>query len=107
MQKISPVAFFETFFNLHRTRSACRLLQKILTPFRLKLLPPRSGGAQGGGVRLVAVSKTQPGGSRAGSAGGRAARFGENRVQEARSKFPALREAFPILNFIYRAAANK
>ncbi len=48
-------------------------------------------------VRLVAVSKTHPAESvrEALEAGQRV--FGENRVQEALSKFPALREAFPDL----------
>jgi PLP dependent protein len=48
-------------------------------------------------VSLVAVSKTHPPGSvrAALDAGHRV--FGENRVQEAQTKYPALREAFPDL----------
>jgi pyridoxal phosphate enzyme (YggS family) len=48
-------------------------------------------------VTLVAVSKTKPAGAvRAALAAGQTV-FGENRVQEAAGKFPALREAFPTL----------
>ncbi len=48
-------------------------------------------------VNLVAVSKTHPAASvrEALAAGHRV--FGENRVQEAQAKYPALREAFPDL----------
>jgi PLP dependent protein len=48
-------------------------------------------------VTLVAVSKTQPAASvrQALAAGHRV--FGENRVQEAQSKYPGLREEFPEL----------
>src|SRR5216684_971794 len=48
-------------------------------------------------VSLVAVSKTHPAASvrEALAAGHRV--FGENRVQEAQAKYPALREAFPDL----------
>jgi hypothetical protein len=48
-------------------------------------------------VKLVAVSKTQPAAAvrEAVIAGHRL--FGENRVQEAQAKYPALREAFPDL----------
>jgi pyridoxal phosphate enzyme (YggS family) len=48
-------------------------------------------------VTLVAVSKTQPASAvRAALAAGQRV-FGENRVQEALAKFPALREEFPDL----------
>jgi pyridoxal phosphate enzyme (YggS family) len=48
-------------------------------------------------VTLVAVSKTKPADAvRAALAAGQTV-FGENRVQEAAGKFPALREAFPAL----------
>ncbi len=48
-------------------------------------------------VRLVAVSKTHPAEAvRAALEAGQRV-FGENRVQEAAEKFPALREAFPDL----------
>jgi hypothetical protein len=48
-------------------------------------------------VNLVAVSKTHPAAAvRAALAAGQR-RFGENRVQEAEAKYPALREEFPDL----------
>ena len=55
----------------------------------------RGAGRDPGSVRLVAVSKTFDAGSIAAvlEAGHRS--FGENRVQEARGKWPALRERFP------------
>src|SRR5262249_40844629 len=48
-------------------------------------------------VKLIAVSKTVPveGLEQAIAAGQR--RFGENRVQEAKSKWPALKERYPDL----------
>ena len=57
----------------------------------------RSAGRDPAGVTLVAISKTQPP-ERIGAvlaAGQRV--FGENRVQEAAAKWPALREAWPGL----------
>jgi hypothetical protein len=54
-------------------------------------------GRRPGEVSLVAVSKTKPAEAvRAALAAGQLV-FGENRVQEAAGKFPALREAFPAL----------
>jgi PLP dependent protein len=57
----------------------------------------RSAGRSGDDVKLVAVSKTHPAAAvrEALLAGHRI--FGENRVQEAEAKYPALREAFPDL----------
>ncbi len=57
----------------------------------------RAAGRPAESVALVAVSKTHPAASvrLALLAGHRI--FGENRVQEAQTKFPALREAFPGL----------
>ena len=57
----------------------------------------RAAGRAANSVTLVAVSKTHPAASvhDALAAGHRV--FGENRVQEALSKYPALREAFPDL----------
>jgi pyridoxal phosphate enzyme (YggS family) len=57
----------------------------------------RSAGRAPEDVALVAVSKTHPAEAvrAALDAGHRV--FGENRVQEAEAKFPALREAFPDL----------
>ena len=60
-------------------------------------------------VTLVAVSKTHPAASvrEALAAGHRV--FGENRVQEAQEKYPALREAFPdlVLHIIGPLQSNK
>jgi len=57
----------------------------------------RAAGRAADNVTLVAVSKTHPAASvrDALAAGHRV--FGENRVQEAEAKYPALREAFPGL----------
>jgi pyridoxal phosphate enzyme (YggS family) len=57
----------------------------------------RQAGRPSNAVRLIAVSKTQPQEAvRAALAAGQRV-FGENRVQEALAKFPALREEFPDL----------
>jgi PLP dependent protein len=58
----------------------------------------RAAGRPGDSVALVAVSKTHPPSAvrEALAAGHRV--FGENRVQEAEAKYPALREAFPDLS---------
>jgi pyridoxal phosphate enzyme (YggS family) len=57
----------------------------------------RASGRAPGSVKLVAVSKTHPMASvRAALAAGHRL-FGENRVQEAQAKYPALREEFPDL----------
>ena len=50
-----------------------------------------------GEVALVAVSKTHPGGAVAAALAAGQDAFGENRVQEARSKFPELRPRRPGL----------
>jgi len=57
----------------------------------------RTAGRPGESVALVAVSKTHPASAvrEALAAGHRV--FGENRVQEAQVKYPALRESFPDL----------
>lgn len=56
-----------------------------------------AAGRDSGAVTLVAVSKTHPAeaAEEALAAGQRV--FGENRVQEAKAKFPALKERFPDL----------
>ena len=62
-----------------------------------------------GAVALVAVSKTHPASAvRAALAAGQRV-FGENRVQEAVDKFPALRAAFPdlVLHLIGPLQTNK
>jgi pyridoxal phosphate enzyme (YggS family) len=57
----------------------------------------RAAGRAADDVTLVAVSKTHPAASvRAALAAGHRV-FGENRVQEAQAKYPALREEFPDL----------
>ena len=57
----------------------------------------RAAGRPGGAVQLVAVSKTHAAPAiEAALACGQMV-FGENRVQEAAAKFPALREAWPDL----------
>jgi pyridoxal phosphate enzyme (YggS family) len=69
----------------------------------------RAAGRTAGAVSLVAVSKTQPAGAvRAALAGGQRP-FGENRVQEAMEKFPALRGEFPdlVLHLIGPLQTNK
>jgi PLP dependent protein len=50
-----------------------------------------------GAVTLVAVSKTNPAGAVAAALAAGQAVFGENRVQEAAGKFPALRPDWPAL----------
>ena len=69
----------------------------------------RAAGRAPESVTLVAVSKTHPAASvrDALAAGHRV--FGENRVQEAQAKYPALREAFPdlVLHLIGPLQTNK
>ena len=57
----------------------------------------RAVGRAAGAVALVAVSKTQPGRAVRGALAAGQRLFGENRVQEALDKFPALRGEFPDL----------
>ncbi len=54
-------------------------------------------GRPGGAVDLVAVSKTHPGQAVVAALSAGQELFGENRVQEARSKFPRLRPDWPGL----------
>ena len=56
-----------------------------------------AGGRAGQDVTLVAVSKTHPAERIAEAIAAGQLCFGENRVQEAQAKFPALREAAPGL----------
>jgi PLP dependent protein len=69
----------------------------------------QAAGRAAGSVALVAVSKTHPAAMvrEALAAGHRL--FGENRVQEAEAKYPALREAFPdlVLHLIGPLQTNK
>lgn len=57
----------------------------------------RAAGRDPASVRLVAVSKTNPAEAVAAALAAGQRLFGENRVQEAAGKFPALREAWPDL----------
>jgi pyridoxal phosphate enzyme (YggS family) len=69
----------------------------------------REAGRDPASVTLVAVSKTHPAEAvRAALAAGHRV-FGENRVQEAEAKFPALRAAFPdlVLHLIGPLQTNK
>jgi pyridoxal phosphate enzyme (YggS family) len=69
----------------------------------------RGANRPSGAVALVAVSKTHPATAvRAALAAGQRV-FGENRVQEAVDKFPALRAAFPdlVLHLIGPLQTNK
>jgi PLP dependent protein len=69
----------------------------------------RAAGRAPDSVKLVAVSKTHPMASvRAALAAGHRL-FGENRVQEAQAKYPALREEFPdlVLHLIGPLQTNK
>ena len=54
-------------------------------------------GRQAADVTLVAVSKTHPAEAAIAALQAGQLHFGENRVQEAASKFPALRETWPAL----------
>jgi len=69
----------------------------------------RLAGRKPGDVSLIAVSKTQPAARIMGliSAGQRV--FGENRVQEAEEKWPAIRERHPdvVLHLIGQLQSNK
>jgi pyridoxal phosphate enzyme (YggS family) len=56
-----------------------------------------AAGRPPGAVELVAVSKTHPVAAVAAALAAGQRRFGENRVQEAAGKFPALRDAHPDL----------
>jgi PLP dependent protein len=69
----------------------------------------RAAGRAPDSVKLVAVSKTHPMASvRAALAAGHRL-FGENRVQEAQAKYPALREEFPnlVLHLVGPLQTNK
>lgn len=55
----------------------------------------RAAGRQPGSVKLIAVSKLQPAGRVEAVLAQGHRLFGENRVQEAETRWPALREKFP------------
>jgi PLP dependent protein len=56
-----------------------------------------AAGRVGDAVALVAVSKTHPADAVAAALAAGQRRFGENRVQEAEAKYPALKERVPAL----------
>lgn len=74
------------------------MIEENLAAVRARALAAaRKAGREGSDVTLVAVSKTHAADSvRAALVAGQR-EFGENRVQEAMSKFPALRAEFPDL----------
>ena len=55
----------------------------------------KAGGRAGADVTLIAVSKTQPADAIAEAIEAGHRDFGENRIQEARDKWPALKERYP------------
>ncbi len=57
----------------------------------------RAAGRAGDAVTLVVVSKTHPAAAVAAALAAGQRRFGENRVQEAEAKYPALKERVPAL----------
>ncbi|MGH6994600.1 MAG: YggS family pyridoxal phosphate-dependent enzyme [Stellaceae bacterium] len=57
----------------------------------------RDAGRLAGGITLVAVSKTQPASAIEAALAAGQRDFGENRVQEAQAKFPALKARYPDL----------
>jgi pyridoxal phosphate enzyme (YggS family) len=63
---------------------------------RIELAATRAGRAPGD-ITLVAVSKTHPADAVAAALAAGQLHFGENRVQEAAQKFPALRQFYPDL----------
>lgn len=69
----------------------------------------RGGGRAGDAVRLIAVSKTHGAEAIAAAIAAGQRLFGENRVQEAQAKFPALKAAHPEieLHLIGQLQSNK
>jgi PLP dependent protein len=69
----------------------------------------RAAGRAPDSVKLVAVSKTHPRASVGAALAAGHRLFGENRVQEAQAKYPALREEFPdlVLHLIGPLQTNK
>lgn len=69
----------------------------------------RIAGRPAGGVTLVAISKTKPGEAILPLIAQGQTVFGENRVQEAQAKWPALREAHPAiaLHLVGQLQSNK
>jgi hypothetical protein len=67
-----------------------------------------AAGRRPGDITLVAVSKTKPAEAVAAALAAGQSVFGENRVQEAAAKFPALRTQFPLsLHIIGGLQSNK
>ncbi|ODU22267.1 MAG: YggS family pyridoxal phosphate enzyme [Sphingomonas sp. SCN 67-18] len=69
----------------------------------------RTAGRKADDVALIAISKTQPAGAVAALIAAGQRLFGENRVQEAQDKWPALREAHPDigLHLVGQLQSNK
>jgi pyridoxal phosphate enzyme (YggS family) len=69
----------------------------------------KAAGRDPASVALVAVAKTHPADSVAAAIAAGQRRFGENRVQEAEAKYPALRAAHPdlVLHLIGPLQTNK
>ncbi|MGE0665263.1 MAG: YggS family pyridoxal phosphate-dependent enzyme [Sphingomonadales bacterium] len=69
----------------------------------------RAGGRSGADVTLIAVSKTHPAGMIEAAIAAGQRHFGENRVQEAEAKWPALKEKYPdvVLHLIGGLQSNK
>lgn len=69
----------------------------------------REAGREPTAVTLIAVSKTHPAESVKSALAAGQRSFGENRVQEAAGKFPALKQAFPdlVLHLIGPLQTNK
>ncbi len=85
-----------------RRRNACRLCEGIA---HAEKVARRAAGS----VQLIAISKTHEAGAIAPLIAAGQALFGENRVQEAQGKWPALREAHPAigLHLVGQLQSNK
>jgi PLP dependent protein len=81
----------------HIAAAAATIVERLAEVTARIAAAARAAGREQGSVALVAVSKTMPEAAieEALAAGQRL--FGENRVQEAKAKFPALRQRYPDL----------
>lgn len=89
----------------HDGRAAARLAQVRATIAHAAALRPTPGGE----VALIAVSKTQPADAIQPLIAAGQRLFGENRVQEAEAKWPALKAAYPDirLHLVGQLQSNK